>query len=159
MLPIALGLAFAQTGWHSLQTGWSNRSVRPMALKDLPAAPPEKPTWVSVEGVVVPGSMVEKDRQRFILFQDPGSKTALFVRLAGKSTLADARETRILLGMLSPAAKGGAPEERNAPPETRVAAVILAEDEGPPPYWHGALWLVLAWCLAMIGWDRAREKA
>jgi hypothetical protein len=146
---MVLGTFMTFRGYENFYTALMNGAVRPAALAALAARPPGRPAWLRVEGVLVPGSLTGVDRARFILLSDPGSKAALFVRLAKGSRIPDQTGAAVLEGMVRPAS-GGQPEVRGAPAGSRIVSLVLEEKARPPSWWWSGsiaglgVWVFLA---------------
>ena len=142
---ILIGSSLMWGGYENLTIANNNQQVHPTTLTELATRPPEKASWVKINGLPIAGSYIKKGDNEYVLFLDSESKLATFVKLAKNSSLTNqVQDSVTLLGMAKPFAEATTLVKNNIPQDVRVANLVIAENETPPDWWT-------TWGLMIVG--------
>jgi hypothetical protein len=146
LLCFLAGATLAFFGYDNIKTRSANKEIHRTSLAELVNLPVEPPRWVEVSGVPVEGSHGTLYTVGFVLLLDPESKVAVHVMLNKASPLlAGGGERRVVRGMVTAVSEGTVSlPTLNAPPDVKVANLLLAEDDAPPG-------LLTSWGFVVLG--------
>ena len=149
LLCFLAGGALVFFGYDNIKSRSANKEIHRVSLAELPKLvnlPADPPRWVEVSGVPVEGSHGTLYTVGFVLLHDPESKVAIHVMLNEDSPLlAGGGERRVVRGMVTAVGEGTISlPTHNAPPDVKVANLLLSEDDTPPG-------LLSSWGFVVLG--------
>lgn len=156
---VGIGLVLITFGWQNYKIMVDNPQIRIMPMKELVTASLESPIWVEIKGIPKAGSLVTKNKLRYLLFVDYESKWAISVKLSKNSSLNQRTEEITVVGMVSPLELSTSIPTYKSLSDIKIANLVLEENMSPPGKWLSYGLIILGFLFVMVPYKGKVKKS